>query len=124
MPSSLGWSVFCKATCLKPLFALSQGRGIGRNLVARTIDYLKEEQIGNICLFADADGKLAYGGTPDRATCECLQLCALFMCAQLFTFDLFGKFLSCSDELLTCMMSFLQRWGSTSSLDSEQIQMA
>ena len=25
-------------------------------MVARTVEFLKEEQIGNICLFADADG--------------------------------------------------------------------
>ena len=33
-----------------------QGRGIGRFMVARTVEFLKEEEIGNICLFADADG--------------------------------------------------------------------
>ncbi len=35
-------------------------------MVARTVEYLKEEQIGNICLFADSDGKLSHG-TTDRA---------------------------------------------------------
>ena len=28
-------------------------------MVARTVEFLKEEQIGNICLFADADGELS-----------------------------------------------------------------
>ncbi len=27
-------------------------------MVARTVEFLKEEQIGNICLFADSDGEL------------------------------------------------------------------
>lgn len=27
-------------------------------MVARTVEFLKEEEIGNICLFADADGDL------------------------------------------------------------------
>ncbi|CAL5219637.1 g1512 [Coccomyxa viridis] len=47
-----------------------QGRGIGRNMVARTVEYLKEEQIGNICLFADADAvgfyqQLGFRADPD-----------------------------------------------------------
>ncbi|CAL8467883.1 g7421 [Coccomyxa elongata] len=32
-----------------------QGKGIGRFLVIKTVEALKREQIGNICLFADAE---------------------------------------------------------------------
>ena len=35
---------------------LVQGKGIGRYMVVRTVQALKAEQIGNICLFADAEG--------------------------------------------------------------------
>ena len=28
-------------------------------MVARTVEFLKEEQIGNICLFADSEGEVA-----------------------------------------------------------------
>lgn len=46
-------------------------------MVARTVEYLKDEQIGNICLFADADGKLFCVDPPNSATCEHLQPCRL-----------------------------------------------
>lgn len=42
-----------------------QGRGIGRFMVARTVEFLKEEQIGNICLFADSEGERLPGNTTD-----------------------------------------------------------
>ena len=35
---------------------LLKGKGIGRYLVIKTVEALKREQIGNICLFADAEG--------------------------------------------------------------------
>lgn len=35
-------------------------------MVARTVEFLKEEQIGNICLFADSDGEVSQGGNPDK----------------------------------------------------------
>ena len=34
----------------------AQGKGIGRYMVVRTVEALKSEQIGNICLFADTEG--------------------------------------------------------------------
>ena len=33
-----------------------QGKGIGRYMVVKTVEALKAEQIGNICLFADTAG--------------------------------------------------------------------
>ncbi len=36
--------------------SLMKGKGIGRFLVIKTVEALKREQIGNICLFADTEG--------------------------------------------------------------------
>ena len=53
-----------------------QGKGIGRYMVVRTVQALKAEQIGNICLFADAEGvprapaHLRWRFCPDNLECS------------------------------------------------------
>ena len=90
-------------------------------MVARTVEFLKEEQIGNICLFADSDGEL-----PSEVAL------ADGVGVRLQVQTLFGMSLSHCDlvqqesvaALSKPLIHSLQRWDFTSSLDSKLIQMA
>ena len=46
-------------------------------MVARTVEFLKEEQIGNICLFADSDGDLTLSmhASSENAMCISWRTC-------------------------------------------------
>lgn len=70
-------------------------------MVARTVEYLKEEQIGNICLFADADGKSSHDTTD-------IQSCLLYN-LHVSTSNLIYCYCKQLEHRLNCMMSFLQQ---------------
>ena len=71
-------TILCQVLSRTLICILLQGRGIGRFMVARTVEFLKEEQIGNICLFADSDGELPFKVALAKGIGVRLQAQALF----------------------------------------------
>ncbi len=89
---------------------LLKGKGIGRYMVVKTVEALKRQQIGNICLFADSEG----GSCNSSRHAYVISLCIL-ACSKVNLLQNSTGGCSPEDDF------FLQLWASTNNWDSSAI---
>lgn len=92
---------------------LLKGKGIGRFLVIKTVEALKREQIGNICLFADAEGGASHKCRTTFAvfiynSCDAPQ-CDLTYCTALAAVGFYEQLgFKCDPDGVRCDTSYLR----------------